>query len=81
MEFGEDNEMDDNEMEEDDDEDDNDDINMTDMLSQFFIEPKKRKNVTEVLCDIKKQMEIQNKILARIYTSLSSKLGQHGSQE
>jgi len=55
------------------DDDDIDDISMNDMLSQFFIEPKKQKNVTEVLCDIKKQMEIQNKILASIYTSLASK--------
>ena len=36
------------------------------------MEPKKQRNVAEVLCDIKKQMEIQNKLLAQIYTSLAA---------
>jgi hypothetical protein len=58
---------------ESDEEDQYENTDLTTLLAQFFIEPKKQRNITEVLCDIKKQMEIQNKLLAQIYMSLSSK--------
>jgi hypothetical protein len=70
IEYGEDMEVE-SDMEDDDD-DEHTDISA--ILSQFFIEPKKQRNVTEALYDIKKQMEIQNKLLAQIYMSLSSKV-------
>ena len=56
-------------------EEEDDDEGQTDLgtlLAQFFMEPKKQRNVAEVLCDIKKQMEIQNKLLAQIYMSLAA---------
>lgn len=53
---------------------DDEHVDIGTILSQFFIEPKKQRNVTEALYDIKKQMEIQNKLLAQLYTSLSSKV-------
>jgi hypothetical protein len=53
-------------------EDDEEQTDLGTLMAQFFMEPKKQRNVTEVLCDIKKQMEIQNKLLAQIYTSLAA---------
>ena len=53
-------------------EDDEEQTDLGTLLAQFFMEPKKQRNVAEVLCDIKKQMEIQNKLLAQIYTSLAA---------
>lgn len=53
-------------------EDDEEQTDLGTLLAQFFTEPKKQRNVAEVLCDIKKQMEIQNKLLAQIYTSLTA---------
>ena len=66
--------FDDSVGDEEDEENEENGMDMSDMLAQFFTEPKKQRNVAEVLCDIKKQMEIQNKILAQIYTTLSSKV-------
>lgn len=63
---------DDYEEEEMPSEDDEEQTDLGTLLAQFFMEPKKQRNVAEVLCDIKKQMEIQNKLLAQIYTSLVS---------
>tara|TARA_Y100000389_G_scaffold83976_1_gene80576 strand:+ start:16498 stop:16728 length:231 start_codon:yes stop_codon:yes gene_type:complete len=42
-------------------------MDMSDLLAQFLMEPKKQRNICEVLVDIKKQLEIQNKILAQFY--------------
>ena len=53
-------------------EDDEEQTDLGTLMAQFFMEPKKQRNVAEVLCDIKKQMEIQNKLLAQIYTSLAA---------
>ena len=43
-------------------------MDMGELLAQFLTEPKKQRNICEVLMDIKKQLEIQNKILAQFYT-------------
>ena len=53
-------------------EDDEEQTDLGTLLAQFFMEPKKQRNVAEVLSDIKKEMEIQNKLLAQIYTSLAA---------
>lgn len=67
--------FDDNEIDNTDDEttgfDEEHEMDMGDLLSQFLMEPKKQRNVCEVLVDIKKQLEIQNKILAQFYTTYS----------
>ena len=60
------------EMPSEEEEDDEGQTDLGTLLAQFFMEPKKQRNVAEVLCDIKKQMEIQNKLLAQIYTSLAA---------
>ena len=58
----EDYEHDDDEYEEDDEES----SGFEQLLAAFFMEPKKQRNVTEVLLDIKKSIDTQNKILLKV---------------
>ena len=46
---------------------------LTQILGQFFIEPKKQRNVVEVLCEIKRQMEVQNQLMTKLVEAVVSK--------
>ena len=40
------------------------------LLECFFTEEKKGRNITEVLCEIKRQFEVHNKLLLKLYQHL-----------
>lgn len=60
--------------EEDDDDEAEEEINMHELLSQFFVDSKKGKNVCDVLVEIKKTLEIQNKIMVELLKKSSHSL-------
>ena len=45
---------------------------ITQILAQFFIEPKKQRNITEVLCEIKRQLELHNQLMSKMLESKKS---------
>ena len=41
------------------------------MLEPFLIEPKKNRNIVEVLCEIKRCLEAHNRVMLMLYEHLS----------
>ena len=62
---------DDNDNEEEEEEEDDVDLHM--VLSQFFLDTKKHRNVCDILCEMKRNMETQNKILVEILNTFKQK--------
>ena len=50
----------------DEDDEDDDDIDLSTIIEMYFTDQSCGKNVAEILSDIKKQMEKQNKILLKV---------------
>lgn len=44
------------------------DVNLHDLLETFFTEPKKSRNLVEVLVEIKRNLEVHNKIMIKLLT-------------
>lgn len=59
--------------EEDEFEMDEEGMDMSDLLQTFFTDSKKNRNVCDILVEIKRQFEVQNKLLLQICETLSSK--------
>jgi hypothetical protein len=50
-----------------------DGVDLHGLLECFFTEGKKGRNITEVLCEIKRQFEVHNKLLLKLYQHLENK--------
>tara|TARA_B100001250_G_C19801850_1_gene791486 strand:- start:1868 stop:2119 length:252 start_codon:yes stop_codon:yes gene_type:complete len=48
-------------------------MDMSDLLQTFFTDSKKNRNVCDILVEIKRQFEVQNKLLLQICETLSPK--------
>lgn len=59
--------------EEDEFEIDEDGMDMSDLLQTFFTDSKKNRNVCDVLVEIKRQFEVQNKLLQQICETLNTR--------
>ena len=59
--------------EEDEEDEEEDDIDLHMVLSQFFLDTKKNRNVCDILCEMKRNMETQNKILIELLNTLKQK--------
>ena len=64
-------EMDD-EGEDDDEhsEDEEEEMDLPTVLSQFFLDSKKNRNICDIMCEMKRNMETQNKILIELLNTL-----------
>jgi len=47
-----------------------DGVDLHGLLECFFTEGKKGRNITEILCEIKRQFEVHNKLLLKLYQHL-----------
>ena len=67
------NKSDNSESEEEEDEFEMDDegMDMSDLLQTFFTDSKKNRNVCDILVEIKRQFEVQNKLLLQICETLN----------
>ena len=59
------------ESEEDEFEMDEEGMDMSDLLQTFFTDSKKNRNVCDILVEIKRQFEVQNKLLLQICETLN----------
>ena len=50
-----------------------DGVDLHGLLECFFTEGKKGRNITDVLCEIKRQFEVHNKLLLKLYQHLEKK--------
>ena len=64
------NEEDEEDEEDDEFEMDEEGIDMQDLLQTFFMDSKKNRNVCDILLEIKRQFEVQNKLLLSISEKL-----------
>jgi len=63
----------DSESEEEDEFDmDEEGMDMSDLMQTFFTDTKKNRNVCDILVEIKRQFEVQNKLLLQICETLNS---------
>ena len=69
------NKSDNSESEEEEEEDefemDDEGMDMSDLIQTFFTDSKKNRNVCDILVEIKRQLEVQNKLLLKICETLN----------
>lgn len=63
----------DNDDDNEEEEEEEDDVDLHMVLSQFFLDTKKHRNVCDILCEMKRNMETQNKILVEILNTFKQK--------
>jgi hypothetical protein len=62
-------------QEEDEMMDDLEGVDIGALLEQMFMEPKKNRNMVEVLCEIKRNLEVHNKLMAKLVQVVETKCG------
>ena len=50
------------------------DMDLPQMIENFFTEPKKGRNIPETLCEIKRNLEVHNKLLSKLVSVIDTKL-------
>lgn len=55
-------------------ESENEEMDLHSILESFFIEPKKNRNIVDILCELKRGFETHNRILSAMYELMRTHL-------